>query len=58
MSLVNMSEQELATFYAVRPEWFDTDQERDQFAAQHPELVEKYADCWEQYSKEGEEVAA
>jgi hypothetical protein len=54
MELAN--EQEVATFYVMRPEWFDTDQEREAFAAQHPDLVEKFADCWEQSSKQ--EVAA
>jgi hypothetical protein len=34
-------------FYALRPEWFDTDDERAAFKAQYPELVAQYSDCWE-----------
>jgi len=33
-------------FYALRPEWLDSDEERQAFRAQFPEFVEKYSDCW------------
>lgn len=36
-------------FWALRPEWMDED-ERAAFAAEHPDLVEKYADCWAEVS--------
>jgi hypothetical protein len=42
-------------FYAARPEWFDSQEERDEFAAKYPELVEEYADCWQ--SSEDEAIA-
>ena len=45
------SQEEIDTFYAVRPEWFDTDEERADFAVAHPELVEQYSDCWQDYTK-------
>lgn len=38
-----------ATFLAARPEWFDTDQERNAFAIQYPELVALHQEEWEAY---------
>ena len=38
---------ENAWFYAMRPEWLETDQERQAFQSQYPELVAKHSDCWQ-----------
>jgi hypothetical protein len=43
-------------FYAARPEWFDTQEERDAFVVKYPELVEEYADCWQ--SSDNEDAVA
>lgn len=42
------SVQENSWFYAMRPDWLETDQEREAFKAQYPELVARNADCWQQ----------
>lgn len=36
-----------AWFYAMRPDWLETDKEREAFKAQFPSLVERNADCWQ-----------
>jgi hypothetical protein len=50
MKNVLASQEELDTFYAVRPEWFESDEERTAFAAAHPELVEQYSGCWQEHT--------
>lgn len=47
---------QFSTFYALRPELLDNDEQRAAFAAQYPELVEKFKDCWQ--PEEEEEEAA
>jgi hypothetical protein len=42
------------TFYAVRPELLSED-ERQAFAEKYPDLVEKFADCWNPEPEESED---
>jgi hypothetical protein len=42
------SVQEQAWFYAMRPDWLESDEQREAFQAQYPELVARNADCWQQ----------
>jgi len=39
---------ENAWFYGLRPEWLEED-ERAAFAANHPDIVARNADCWQDY---------
>jgi Asp-tRNA(Asn)/Glu-tRNA(Gln) amidotransferase C subunit len=35
-------------FYAMRPDWLESDTEREAFKTQFPELVARNADCWQE----------
>ncbi len=44
--------EQFPTFYAMRPEWLDSDEDRQAFAEQYPALVEKFQDCWQEESED------
>jgi hypothetical protein len=58
-ALLSPSMIQFPSFWAMRPSWFDTNEEREAFQIVYPALVEKYADCWkepaETETEQGEE---
>jgi hypothetical protein len=37
---------EQARFYALRPEWLESDEERNLFRQLYPEMVAAFPECW------------
>jgi hypothetical protein len=47
VSTLPVTVEEFPEFYAMRPDWLDSDSERAAFQARYPELVARNADCWD-----------